>query len=347
MSFAPHAAAGLLPGRVVLEHNHVFRVVTRDGELLAESAGRMKHRAEGRQALPVVGDWVAVRVDPGGRSQIREVLPRQSRFSRKAAGRETEEQVVATNIDTILIVFGLDLPVNSNAIERYLVVARHGGAEPIIVLNKSDLIERPEELEAEVALARAAAGEATVIVLSTRTGAGLAAIESYLRPGKTMALIGPSGAGKSSLVNALIGRELLATGEVRDWDARGRHTSVHRQLVVRDKGGLVIDTPGMRELQLWDTDAVAETFGDIDAVAVDCRFRDCRHDTEPGCAVKKAVEAGSLDAGRFESFRKLQAEQDAIEKKRDERLLAEDKRHAKAQHRSLRAFQKSREKERG
>lgn len=176
---------------------------------------------------------------------------------------------------------------------------------------------------------------------------GLAAIEAHLAPGKTIALIGPSGAGKSSLVNALIGRELLATGEVRDWDARGRHTSVHRQLVVRDKGGLVIDTPGMRELQLWDTDAVAETFGDIDTAAVDCRFRDCRHETEPGCAVKRAVESGSLDAGRFESFRKLQAEQVAIEKKRDERALAQEKRHAKVQHRSLRAFQKCREKERG
>ncbi len=309
IAFMPLAAAGFKPGRVVLEHNHVFRVLTGEGEQLAESAGRMKHRAEGRQALPVVGDWVALRPDPGGRWQIREVLARESWFSRKAAGRETEEQIIAANIDTVFIVFGLDAPANPRAIERYLVVARRSGAEPVVVLNKADLIEDDDGLEQERQLAQAAAGEATVLFVSTRTGLGMKTFGSYLAVGRTVALIGPSGAGKSTIVNGLIGHELLATGEVREWDARGRHTSVHRQLVVREAGGLVIDTPGMRELQLWDTDAVAETFAEIDALSIGCKFRNCRHDTEPGCAVKAAVAAGTLEAGRYDSFLTLQREQ--------------------------------------
>lgn len=342
-AFAPHAAAGLVPGRVVLEHNHVFRVMTAEGEQLAESAGAMKHKAEGKQALPVVGDWVALRPDTSGaRSQIREVLPRKTWFSRKAAGRDTVEQIVAANIDTVFIVFGLDAPVKERGIERYLVVARHSGADPVVVLNKADLLD---SLDAALAEARTAAGEVPVVAVSTKSGLGIPRLECYLEHGRTIALIGPSGAGKSSIVNRLIGRELLATGEVREWDQRGRHTSVHRQLVVRDAGGLVIDTPGMRELQLWDTDAVAETFADIAEVAPGCRFRDCRHDREPGCAVKSAVDAGVIDAGRYASFLKLQIEQLAIEKKRDERLLTESKRFAKVQNKALRALYKDRERQ--
>jgi ribosome biogenesis GTPase / thiamine phosphate phosphatase len=342
MAFAPHAANGLVPGRVVLEHNHVFRVLTAEGEQLAESAGRMKHRAAGRQALPVVGDWVAVRPDPGGRAQICEVLPRTTAFSRKSAGRETEEQVMAANIDTVFIVFGLDMPVNPSAIERYLVVVRHSGAAPVVVLNKADLVDDVAEAVGD---AMVAAGGAPVVAASTKTGVGLEFLENSLAPGITIALIGPSGAGKSSLVNRLIGHELLTTGEVRDWDARGRHTSVHRQLVVRERGGLIIDTPGMRELQLWDTDAVTDTFADIAALAGTCRFRDCRHDREPGCAVKAAVDAGTFDAGRYASFLKLQAEQDAIEKKRDERSLAEAKRAGKMGSRAMKSLQKDRQRQ--
>ena len=339
-AFAPHAAAGLVPGRVVLEHNHVFRVMTAEGEQLAESAGAMKHKAEGKQALPVVGDWVALRPDTSGaRSQIREVLPRRTWFSRKAAGRDTVEQILAANIDTVFIVFGLDLPVKKRGIERYLVVARHSGADPVVVLNKADLLD---SLDEALAAARTAAGEVPVVAVSTTSGLGIPTLEFYLERGRTIALLGPSGAGKSSIVNRLIGREVLATGEVREWDQRGRHTSVHRQLVVRDAGGLVIDTPGMRELSLWDMDAVAETFGDIAEVAPGCRVRDCRHDREPGCAVKSAVDSGVIDAGRYASFLKLQAEQLAIEKKRDERLLTESKRFAKVQNKALRALQKDR-----
>jgi len=220
-----------------------------DLEILAESAGRMKHRAEGRRALPVVGDWVAVRRDSvGTRSQIREVLSRTTWFSRKAAGRETEEQIVAANVDVVFIVFGLDVHVKSNAIERYLVLARRSGARPVIVLNKSDIAEDAAAMQEEAELA---APGVPVHVVSARIETPLAALESYFAPGRTVALLGPSGAGKSSIVNRLIGHEVLPTGDVREWDARGRHTSVHRQLVARAAGGLIIDTPGMRELQLW------------------------------------------------------------------------------------------------
>lgn len=337
-AFAESAADGLVPGRIVLEHNHVFRVMTAAGEHLAESAGRMKHRAAGRHALPVVGDWVVLRPDPlGARAQIRDVLPRVSAFSRKAAGRETEEQVVAANIDTVFIVFGLDHPVNAPAIERYLVVARRSGAAPVVILNKADVAD---DVAGDVAEATAAAGDAPVFAVSTKSHEPLAVFDRFLRAGVTVALIGPSGAGKSSIVNRLVDRDVLATGEVRDWDARGRHTSVHRQLVVRAAGGLIIDTPGMRELQLWDTDGVAETFADIVALAEACRFRDCRHDREPGCAVKGAVDAGNLDAGRYASFLKLQAEQDAIDVKRIERAHADAKRIGRIGSKAMKAIKR-------
>ncbi|MGE5836131.1 MAG: ribosome small subunit-dependent GTPase A [Acidobacteriota bacterium] len=341
-AFAPHAAAGLEPGRVSLEHNHVYRVMTANGERLAEAAGKIKYEASGRHELPAVGDWVGVRLNPqGSRGVIRTILPRRSVFSRKAAGRETTEQVVAANVDTVFIVFGLDKPVNPNAIERYLVVARRSGAEPVIVLNKADLAD---DIGASVAEATASAGDVPVHAVSTRTSEGVARLTSFLSTGRTVALLGPSGAGKSSIVNRLVERELLPTGEVRDWDARGRHTSVHRQLVVRQAGGLIIDTPGLRELQLWDAGdaAFADTFADIAALAGDCRFRDCRHDREPGCAVKAAVEAGTLDAGRYESYLKLQREQAAFERNRDERAGIEAKRQAKLGSKAYKALQKQR-----
>jgi ribosome biogenesis GTPase len=327
---------------VVLEHNHVYRVLTAEGEQLAEATGRMKHRAGGRHELPAVGDWVSVRFDPKGqRSQIRDILPRRTSFSRKAAGRETELQVLAANIDTVFVVFGLDSPVNPRAIDRYLVVARHSGTEPVVVLNKADV---SADLPADVATAAASAGDTSVVAVSARTGLGFEVLERYLRPGRTVALLGPSGVGKSTIVNYLVGREQLPTGEVRDWDARGRHTSVHRQLVVRERGGLIIDTPGMRELSLWETDAVGDTFADIAAIGEACRFRDCRHATEPGCAVKAAAEAGTLAPERLESFLKLQVEQEEIERKRDERALLDEKRQSKAGSKALKALYEDRER---
>ena len=331
----------VVPGRVALEHNHVYRVLTLAGEVLAEASGRLKHRAGGRNELPAVGDWVAVRLDPRGhRTLIRKVLGRRSVFSRRAAGRETEEQVIAANIDLVFIVFGLDAPLKPRAIERYLVVARRSGAQPVVVLNKTDL--HPDPAAAADRHQARSSSDVPVHAVSAAQG-DLAGLSDYLSRGRTVALLGPSGAGKSSLVNVIIGRELLATGDVREWDQRGRHTSVHRHLVVRAEGGLVIDTPGMRELQLWDADAaLGDAFADIADLAGGCRFRDCRHDREPGCAVKAAVEAGRIDAERYEHFVRLSREQAETEERRDERALLEEKRQSKIMGKALKSMQKDR-----
>ena len=341
--FAAFRASGWVPGRVSLEHNHVYRVLTADGEVLAEAAGRIKHQAEGRRELPVVGDWVALKTGgAGARATVAAILPRRSWFSRKAAGRETEEQVIAANVDVAFVVFGLDKPVNQRAIERYLTLVRRSRAQPVVILNKSDLVNRDEVAEAVTEVTEVA-GATPVHAVSSRTEPGVRALEAYISPGRTLALLGPSGVGKSSIVTRLVGEERLPTGEVREWDQRGRHTSVHRELVLRAVGGLIIDTPGMRELQLWEAaDDLDATFDDIVNLAADCRFRDCRHDAEPGCAVKAAVTQGTLDAARYENYVKLSREQVAMEKMRDEHALREQKRRAKIGSKALKSMQKDR-----
>jgi ribosome biogenesis GTPase len=339
--FEPHRAEGLEPGRVSLEHNHVYRVFTARGEGLAEAAGRIKHLATGRRELPAVGDWVAVKRNPAGsRDVIQAILPRRTFFSRRAVGRETEEQVIAANVDTVLIVFGLDTHVKPRALERYVTMARRAGAQPVIVLNKSDLAE---DLAANLAEATVVAGDVQVHAVSALEEGSLAVLTPYLTPGKTLALLGPSGVGKSSLVNRLMGGEVLAIAAVREWDARGRHTSVHRQMLVSPSGGLIIDTPGMRELQLWDPDdSLDDTFADVLEFAPGCRFRDCRHDSEPGCAVKAAIEASGLPADRYESYLKLRGERESLEKQRDQRAHLDARRKARAGSKALKAMQKER-----
>ena len=340
--FARHAREGLVPGRVSLEHNHVYRVLTREGEWLAEASGRIKYLASGRHELPAVGDWVALRPPHAGRATIRAILPRQSQFTRKAAGRETTPQVVAANIDTVFLVTSIEETFKARSLERYLVVAQLSGAEPVIVLNKSDVSRDAAEAVGE---ARLLAPGVPVVSVSAKTEAGLAPLQAHLRYGRTVALLGPSGVGKSSIVNRLAGADVLATGEVREWDRRGRHTSVHRQLVVLDSGGVVIDTPGMRELQLWEPEqAVDETFGDIQALAAECRFRDCKHDREPGCAVKAAAASGALDPGRYANYLKLQEEHAAFERKQQVRSQIEAKRQSRIIERSVRALHKPRKR---
>ena len=343
--FAAFRANGLVPGRVSLEHNHVYRVLTAEGEVLAETAGRIKHQAEGRHELPVVGDWVALRTGgAGARATVAAVLVRRSWFSRKSAGRETEEQVIAANVDAALVVFGLDKPVNQRAIERYLTLVRRSGAQAVIVLNKTDLME-PAEVTEAVAEVAELSGTVPVHALSIVSEPGVEVLAPYVAAGRTLVLMGPSGVGKSSIVNRLVGEERLPTGEVREWDRRGRHTSVHRELVLRAAGGLIIDTPGMRELQLWDSgEDLDATFDEIAALAGACRFRDCRHDAEPGCAVKAAVADGRVDAARYENYVKLSREQVDMDKLKDERALREQKRQAKIGSKSLKAMQKDRDR---
>ena len=326
-TFAPFAAQGLIPGRVALEHTHIYRVITEAGESLARVSGRLRHRAATRADFPAVGDWVAVRPpEHAGDSRIVAVLPRCSRFSRRAAGDPTEEQVVAANIDTVFLVGGLDGDFNPRRIERYLLVALESGAAPVVVLNKSDVVQDPEAM-AEVV--RASVADVPVHVVSCRVPGGVDVLRQYLGAGQTGALLGSSGVGKSSIVNRLVGHDLLKTEEVRESDSRGRHTSSARQLIVLPDSGVLIDTPGMRELQLWDSGDAQNTFGDIEALAADCRFRDCRHREEPGCAVMDAVESGALPRGRLESYQKLQDEQAFHTRQVDQRAQIEERRRWK------------------
>jgi ribosome biogenesis GTPase len=323
--FAAHAAAGLLPARVALEHTHIYRVLTESAEWLARVSGRLRHRATARVDFPAVGDWVAVEPPvEGAEARIHAVLPRFSRFSRRAAGDPTEEQIVAANIDTVFLVTGLDGNFNPRRIERYLVVAGESGARPVIVLNKADLVDDPE---AAVETVRPLASGVDIVAVSCRQQGSVDVLRQYVGFGQTGALLGSSGVGKSSIVNELLGQELLRTREVRTWDSRGRHMSTTRQLVMLPGEGVLIDTPGMRELQLWETgESVAETFADIEERAAECRFRDCRHDTEPGCAVLAAVDAGEIPAGRLASFRKLADEQAYRARQQDERAQIEKRR---------------------
>ena len=256
-----------------------------------------------------------------------------SRFSRRAAGDPTEEQIVAANLDTVFLVGGLDRDFNPRRLERYLLVAWESGATPVIVLNKADLVDDPQIQVDEV---RALAPAVDIHAVSTRRPESLAPLRGYLTVGRTGALLGSSGVGKSSIVNSLVGEELLPTKEVRDWDSRGRHTSTNRQLVLLPDAGLLIDTPGMRELQLWDSGGLSETFTDIADLAAHCRFRDCRHRDEPGCAVIAAVASGELAGNRLESFRKLDAERAHVERQQDERALIERKRQGRVGAKALR-----------
>jgi ribosome biogenesis GTPase / thiamine phosphate phosphatase len=334
-AFAPHASEGFVPARVALEHTHIYRVLSERGEWLARVSGRLRHHAATRVDFPAVGDWVAIEPpNDSGDARIRAVLPRFSRFSRRAAGNPTEEQIVAANIDVVFLVSGLDGDFNSRRIERYLVVAWDSGATPVIVLNKADLLD---DLHAIVQDVKSVAAGVDVQTVSCRQPDSLDVLRRYLGAGRTGALLGSSGVGKSSIVNQLVGYDMLRTRDVRVSDSRGRHASTSRQLVMLPGEGVLIDTPGMRELQLWETgDAVGETFADIEDRASGCRFRDCQHRTEPGCAVRTAVAAGEIPAQRLESYHKLFDEQAYQARQQDERALIEEKRRGKIGAKALR-----------
>lgn len=316
-AFEALADATLLPARVGIEHNHIYRVLTARGERMAQTAGRLKHEAAGQDELPAVGDWVAVAVnESGGTATIRSVLPRRTSFSRKAAGDPTVRQVVAANVDVVLLVAGLDRDFNPRRISRYLVAAAESGARPVIVLNKRDLCR---DTDAAIARVSDIAPDTPIHATCGATGDGVDRLESYLAPGRTVALLGSSGTGKSTLINRLIGEERQPTRPVRTQDQRGRHTTIHRELILRPGGGIIIDTPGMRELHVWDSDgALEDAFGDIVELAEACRFRDCQHRTEPGCAVRAAIDGGALDPGRLDHYHRLADERNRLVQRREE-----------------------------
>jgi len=338
-AFAPYAER-CVPGRVTLEHQKIYRVSTADGEILARVRGRLRHLAERRDRFPAVGDWVAVQPGPGAADEgaIDALLPRRSRFSRKVAGETTEEQVVAANVDTVFLVTGLDHDFNLRRIERYLTTAWNGGARPVIVLNKADLAA---DLPAMVRQVEAVASGAPIHVMSSKRGEGVDALLAYLAFGQTVAFLGSSGVGKSTLINRLRGDERQRTAEVRVSDSRGRHTTTHRELLELPGGGLLIDTPGMREVQLWEG-SLDDAFADIHALAAGCHFRDCRHDTEPRCAVAAAAEHGGLDPARLDSFRRLQRELAVQARRQDELLMLQEKKKNKVVHKAMRNVTKIR-----
>ena len=347
-SFARHFEAwrersDVQPGRVAIEFNHMYRVYVDDGELEAVIAGRVKHHASSRSELPAVGDWVVVQKRPGERrGSIRAVLPRRSRFSRRAAGKVTDEQVVAANVDVVFLVMALDQDFSIRRLERYLLLSRESGASPVILLTKPDVCE---DVAARVAEVTAVAGDLPVHLLNPKKNEGIEHVAAYLTAGRTGALLGSSGVGKSTIINRLIGEDVQKTREVRESDSKGRHTTTRRELVRLPNGGLIVDTPGMRELQLWDVgDAVRETFDEIEALGSQCYFSDCRHREEPRCAVKAAVAEGRVPASRLESYLKLQDELAFLARQQDAREQVDEKRRSKVMSRAIRARQKQKGK---
>ncbi|MDQ3874621.1 MAG: ribosome small subunit-dependent GTPase A [Actinomycetota bacterium] len=332
-AFEPYRRDNLIPARVAARHHGPCELLTELGRLGGIPAGSLD---DGE--LPAVGDWVAARPLAGERKAvIQAVLPRRSAFTRKEAWRRTAEQVVAANVDTVFLVtaFGGDL--NPRRLERYLTAAWDGGANPVIVVNKSDIAD---DVRAELAEIESVAFGVPVHAVSAATGNGLESLEPHLGRGRTVALLGSSGVGKSTLVNRLAGRELLATAETSA-DGRGRHTTSHRELVLLPDGALLLDTPGMRELQLWvDADALDTTFAEITELAAGCRFNDCSHEHEPGCAVRAALADGTLSRERLRSYRKLQRELRALEVRKDARLRAEARKEIRRFSRSVRKKQR-------
>ena len=324
-AFEQHAAAGLVPGRVSVPHRGAYDVLTAEGETRAQLPGRARRDLEAAE-VPVVGDWVALDARSQAAPAIRAVLPRRTKFSRRAAhdpGADVaREQVVAANVDVVFVVASLADDVNLRVLERYLTLVWESGARPVILLTKADVASDPER----AVRALDGLGDVAVHAISARTGVGLDAVRSHLGPGVTGALLGPSGVGKSTLVNALVAEDLLETGEVAR-DGSGRHTTTRRELILVPGGGLVVDNPGMRELHLWLADeGLEDAFEDIVELAARCRFSDCRHEGEPGCAVAEAIAAGTLDPERFASYRELERELAELDERLARRERSRDRR---------------------
>jgi ribosome biogenesis GTPase len=332
-----------VPARVIAQSRGVWRVAGDFGECPAEAAGKLRLAAENGGDWPAVGDWVAVELrDQGSAAQIHGVLPRRSQFLRKVAGKEIAEQVIAANVDIALLVSALDGDFNPRRVERYLTQCWESGARPVIILNKVDVCEASrEKFEA---MEKVAMG-VSVCAVSAKTGDGFDELEKYLARGQTVVLLGSSGVGKSTIVNRLLGRAIQEVQEVRESDSRGRHTTTAREIFVLPSGALLMDTPGLRELQLWDADeGISQTFADIESLAERCRFGNCRHHGEPGCAVQAAIEAGALDTARLENWRKLQRELEFLHRKIDPDAAQTEKQRIKQLMRGVNKMYRGREK---
>jgi ribosome biogenesis GTPase len=335
-----------VPTRVIAQQRKFWRLAGDFGECWAEASGKLRLAANEGADWPAVGDWVVVELrGPESAAVIQEVLPRRSKFARKSPGKKMEEQVIAANVDTALLVSALDRDFNPRRAERYLAQCWESGVRPVIVLNKADACAAAREKAGE--MERVAIG-ASVCVVSAKTGEGFSELEEFLRPGHTLVLLGSSGVGKSTIANQLMGQAVQEVQPVRESDSKGRHTTTSRELFVLPSGALLMDTPGLREIELWDAeDGVAQTFGDIEALAAQCRFVDCCHEREPGCAVQAALDAGTLDEARLENRRKLLREQEFLRRKVDPEAQVEHKEQWKLLHRAQRQKYQRREKDGG
>jgi ribosome biogenesis GTPase len=311
-------------GRILEERKNCYVLLTEEGrEVRASLAGKLHYEASGRGALPAVGDWVCASVRPQeGQATIHRLLERRTKIARKGAGSVTDEQVLAANIDTVFLVNSLNQDLNPRRIERYLALALESGARPVVLLTKADLCEEPAEAVAEI---ERVAPFVSVHIVSALEGSGLGALYDYLGPGQTSVLLGSSGVGKSTLVNRMLGEERQEVREIRSHDGRGTHTTTSRQLVFLPEGGMLIDTPGMRELQLWDADeGLGQIFRDVEQAAKFCRFTGCGHHTAtPGCDVQAAIESGALPPDRVASWVKLGRELAFLDRKQDKRAQSE------------------------
>lgn len=332
---------GTEPGRVIAQHRALWMIAGPFGESYAEASGRLRQSAEHSGLWPTIGDWISAKPKSGCGMVIHEVFPRRTQITRKIPGKQNKPQVLAANIDAIFLVVGLDGDFNLRRLERFLVQFWDSGAKPVLLLNKADVRNDAKEIAESV---RVGLLGVDVISLSARTGTGLKELEGYLAEGKTVVLLGSSGVGKSTLLNRLLSSERQRTKMVREGDSRGRHTTTARELFFLASGAMVIDTPGLRELQLWDVQqGLQSVFGELEDLARGCRFRDCRHAGEPGCAVRKAIEKGDLDAGRLESYHKLQREQE-FQRRKTDRFAAQDlKSSIRKVNRQIRRFYRERD----
>lgn len=339
----PFTEQGLVVGRVILEHKGLYRVMTEQGELVAEVTGKLRFEAEGIHSYPSVGDWVLLKARyEEGKGTIHTLLPRKTKFSRKIAGTTTEEQIVAANIDLVFLVTALNQDFNLRRLERYLILAWESGARPIILLSKADLCDDVEEKLQQV---ESIAFGVPIHVISSYTGQGMNELVTYLGPGVTVALLGSSGVGKSSLINALYGREIQRVNDIRQGDDRGKHTTTHRELIMLEQGGVLIDTPGMREIQLWESSqGFSESFQDVEQLAEACHFTDCQHKSEPQCAVRQAIEEGLLAEERFISYQKMQRELAHLEKRNNLKARLENKKNIKRINQAIKQKKKMRKR---
>jgi len=341
--FEPFADKGYLPARVTAQHRSLWRLITEFGDADGQLSGHFMHNAKDG-GFPVTGDWVAISENGDGSATIHGVLPRHTIFVRRAAGG-VGEQVVVANIDVALLVCALNRDLNPRRVERYLVATRESGAVPVIVLTKADL---SADLVADRASIDAIAGDVPVLVLSAKQGSGLDLLDAWLKPGASAVLLGSSGAGKSTLVNALMARDVMTTQDVRSGDDRGRHTTTHREMLRLPNGALIIDTPGMRELGLTAAgdEALTSSFDDVAELITACKFTDCGHGREPGCAVQGAIRSGGLSAARWEAYLKLERELEFERRKADAGAEAAHRQQWKKIHKAARARDAFKTKER-